>query len=385
MPATSPKVSFYAASRDQFVADGQKVTGGRRNFSSDWPGTFCAARHFGVSAKKNGELCAEVIGHRHGAYGVAVCAGDHHCSGGGQFRRLEGPEFKPDGRTSEFGDEHFNVDQVIVTDPAEEVAFDVNARQMVALAGFIANAERAQELDFGGFKVAEHGRVMDVAAGVCIDEADARLEAEGLTLGHTSTMSCWPVTPSCASAGKLCDNVATTMKPSRRVFLGAGAATPVLITAIQPAAQAVEPGTKATLKIVMDLIIPASDGMPSASEAGGISYLERLMQQEQAAASEIAKGLEVAEAFSQRAFKKRFDQLAKSDQIAVLKEMENTAPRAFDGLRAYVYESYYTQPAIRRLIGYELYPTDHAGPQMKPFDDSILASVRKMPKLYRDA
>ena len=31
-----------------------------------------------------------------------------------------------------------------------------------------------------------------------------------------------------------------------------------------------------------------------------------------------------------------------------------------------------------------LHPTNESGPHMKPFDDSVLAKVRKMPKLYRE-
>jgi hypothetical protein len=182
-----------------------------------------------------------------------------------------------------------------------------------------------------------------------------------------------------------CDTVSDKMKPTRRVFLGASTATPVLISAIQAAAQALPQDTQSALKTVMDLIIPASDGMPSASEAGGLIYLENLMQRDKDTATRITKGLDVAEALSERSFKRSFSQLERNDQIAVLKNMEDTALGVFDALRAYVYESYYTRPAIWKLIGYELFPTDHIGPPLKPFDDSLLANVQKMPKLYRDA
>jgi hypothetical protein len=175
------------------------------------------------------------------------------------------------------------------------------------------------------------------------------------------------------------------MKPSRRVFLGASAASPVLISGIQPATQVLAQDTKEPLRIVMDLIIPASDGMPSASEAGGLAYLENLIQRNKDVATDITKGLEVAEAFSERSFKKPFSQLEKNEQIAVLKDMEHTAHGVFDALRAYVYESYYTRPAIWKLIGYELFPTIRVGPHLNPFDEAVLANVRKMPKLYRDA
>lgn len=176
------------------------------------------------------------------------------------------------------------------------------------------------------------------------------------------------------------------MDPTRRIFLGVGIAVPALVTTIQPAqARVLEPNAQAALQTIMDLIIPASDGMPSASQAGGLTYLEGVMQRETVVATDITKSLAVAQAFSNRSFQKPFGELSQHDQIAVLQQMEADANGVFDLLRAYVYESYYTQPAIWKLIGYELYPTDHMGPHLKPFDESLIADVRKFSKLYRDA
>lgn len=175
------------------------------------------------------------------------------------------------------------------------------------------------------------------------------------------------------------------MKATRRVFLGASTAAPVLISTIQPAVRASAQDVQSTLKTVMDLMIPESDGMPSASQAGGLTYLESLMLRDKDAAADITKGLAVIEAFSERLFQGPYNQLERKDQIAVLKDMENVAPGVFDALRAYVYESYYTQPAIWKRIGYELYPTDHMGPHLKPFDDSLLDKVRKMTPFHRQA
>ena len=175
------------------------------------------------------------------------------------------------------------------------------------------------------------------------------------------------------------------MGPTRRAFIRAGAVAPVLITAIQPAPVQVDANPHVTLKIIMDLMIPASDGMPCASEAGGLSYLAGLMQRDKVAAADLTNALDVAEAFSERAFQKPFGQLTAQEQTAVLKQMESDANGPFDLLRAYVYESYYTQSSVWKLIGYELYPTDHAGPQLQAFDESLIAKVRSRPKLYRDA
>src|ERR1700761_2922125 len=74
-------------------------------------------------------------------------------------------------------------------DDAPEVTLDMDSREVVTAPGIIADAERPQEFNFGRFKIAEHGGVVNPAAGVGVDEADARLEAEGFGVGHLLTMS----------------------------------------------------------------------------------------------------------------------------------------------------------------------------------------------------
>jgi len=165
------------------------------------------------------------------------------------------------------------------------------------------------------------------------------------------------------------------MKWTRRKFLEASAAGPVmapfaagLITTIEAAPiDTLNEGERKALHTAMDEIIPAGDGMPSATDAGGIEYLERVMRQE----------LEVAKAIR--------GLLAELKVHKALSEFEAKAPTEFARLRDLVYESYYTQPKIWKLLGYENYPTDHKGPHLAPFDESILAEVRSKPKFYREA
>ncbi len=176
------------------------------------------------------------------------------------------------------------------------------------------------------------------------------------------------------------------MSETRRKFLQTGVVVSSLLSEIRPLTAAVfDPAARTTLTLVMDIMIPAGDGMPSASEAGGLAYLDRVSQHDQDAAAAISEGLAVLDAFSAKRFEKPFRDLASADRIAALRAMEQAAPAQFAALRDFVYESYYTQPHIWKLIGYELYPTDHAGPHMQPVDESLLDGVRKMPKLYREA
>lgn len=139
------------------------------------------------------------------------------------------------------------------------------------------------------------------------------------------------------------------------------------------------------LRATMDEIIPASDGMPSASEAGGVDYLTRLAGKNPRIEKELQKSLGALELLSLKQFGKQFTSLAPAVRVEALKKFEAQRPRQnFVKLRDHVYEAYYTQPRVWKLLGYLFYPTNGPGPHMKPFDPASLDKVRKMPKLYRE-
>lgn len=172
------------------------------------------------------------------------------------------------------------------------------------------------------------------------------------------------------------------MKWTRRGFLAASAAVPLIaIETRGAAASPFDERDRSILHAAMDEIIPARDGMPAASEIGGVAYLERVA----AGDAEVANDIRTALAALQKCSEQPFDQLDHDARVATLKKLESQEPIQLAHLRDYVYESYYTQPRVWKLIGYEFYPTDRPGPHMKPFDESILDEVRKMPKLYREA
>lgn len=168
---------------------------------------------------------------------------------------------------------------------------------------------------------------------------------------------------------------------SRREFLATTAAVPLIAIESRAAGPVFNERERGVLQAAMNEIIPAGDGMPAASEAGGVAYLERVAGADANVAVEIRNALTALAKCSENGF----ETLDREARIAALKKLEAGNPVEFAHLRDYVYESYYTQPKIWKLIGYEFYPTDHPGPHMEPFDESILADVRKRPKLYREA
>ena len=71
-------------------------------------------------------------------------------------------------------------------------------------------------------------------------------------------------------------------------------------------------------------------------------------------------------------------------RIILLKQYEKTKPEFFQVLVNFVYESYYTNEEVWKLIGYEPYPTLSAGPKMAPFDPDLLERVKNVSPFYID-
>lgn len=140
-----------------------------------------------------------------------------------------------------------------------------------------------------------------------------------------------------------------------------------------------------TLTGVVDEIIPAGEGMPSASEAGVLRYFRQLAGQMPDLPQTLGRALEAVEESNRERFTAPFLELSEPQRVEVLEEFEGTDPDVFFELRNLVYEAYYVQPAVWERLGYEPYPTGEAGPRMDPFDPAALDRVRSSPALYREA
>ncbi len=182
---------------------------------------------------------------------------------------------------------------------------------------------------------------------------------------------------------------------SRRKFLGTGLLGVTRIYLVKtiawlPAASAAASSVfsakqRATLLAAMDEVIPFGDGMPSASQAGCLDYLERLAKNEKNVQKQLSDVLSRLDTLARSERKRDFMQLPSEHRVSILSELESsTAMAAFRNLRDLVYEAYYTQRAVWKLIGFEFYPPERPGPLAAPFDEAVLARVRLMPKLYRE-
>lgn len=166
----------------------------------------------------------------------------------------------------------------------------------------------------------------------------------------------------------------------------AGIALPTLSCspADQEIALAPLPLDERTLTAVIDEIIPAGEGMPSASEAGVVRYFRQIVDQLPDLTESLGGALEAVENESHERFESPFLDLSESERVEVLEQLATAGPAIFGGLSTLVYEAYYVQPTVWELIGYEPYPTGEAGPVMDPFDEAALDRVRSMPPSYRE-
>lgn len=140
-----------------------------------------------------------------------------------------------------------------------------------------------------------------------------------------------------------------------------------------------------TLGAAADVIVPAGRRMPPASVVGAAGYIARIAAADQALRQQLLDGLERIESNARTTHGSRFDLLPVARQAEVLADLErtNTPPSFFPMLRDLVYEAYYTQPRVQKLIGYSFRSGRRRTAPVEPFDEQLVARVRRQKAIYR--
>jgi len=99
----------------------------------------------------------------------------------------------------------------------------------------------------------------------------------------------------------------------------------------------------------------------------------------------LTEGLKAIEVAGSRTDRGGFADLPDSDQTSVLERVESDRPEFFQFLVQQTYAGYYTNGRVLRAKGLSESPPQPVGHEMPPFDESLLAGVRKRGKAYRDA
>jgi Gluconate 2-dehydrogenase subunit 3 len=140
-----------------------------------------------------------------------------------------------------------------------------------------------------------------------------------------------------------------------------------------------------TLGAAADVIIPAEGRMPAATAAGVVRYIERVAGTDQRLAGLLLEGLGAIDAQAVATPGRRFDLAGADEQLAIIERIEKTdVPTGFfPALRDLVYEAYYTQSRIQKLLGYNFRSGRRRTAPLEPFDEERLARVRQMAPMYR--
>lgn len=136
------------------------------------------------------------------------------------------------------------------------------------------------------------------------------------------------------------------------------------------------------LKKATDIVIPANEKMPSASQVGSLSYILKILEELPELTPLFVSLTDKIDLHSEKEWKSNFTDLSYEQGYQVLTFMEETEPELFKVLKDFTYESYYTNTEVYELINYVPYPTGSSGPEMEAFDIKLLDRVRTIPPFY---
>jgi hypothetical protein len=140
-----------------------------------------------------------------------------------------------------------------------------------------------------------------------------------------------------------------------------------------------------TLRAAADAIIPAQGPMPAASAVGAVRYVERIARTDPVLAALLLDGLRAVESQATTTQSTRFHLIGMDQQAEILARLEkgDTPVGFFAALRDLVYEAYYTQPRIQKLLGYDFRSGRRRTAPLQPFDEQRVSRLRQMTPLYR--
>src|SRR5215469_6275473 len=104
------------------------------------------------------------------------------------------------------------------------------------------------------------------------------------------------------------------------------------------------------LSSAIDVIIPATDGMPSATAAGAVRYLQDLCWQYPTIRDELHRFLDSLDRASVEKLHREFSLISEGERIQLAKSLEQQDATGFSRFVAYAYEAYYTRQRVLGLI-----------------------------------
>ena len=135
------------------------------------------------------------------------------------------------------------------------------------------------------------------------------------------------------------------------------------------------------LTLAQDELVPAFGGLPAAGTLGAALTVDGYLAERSQLRRPVLTALRAIEV---AAGEQSLADRNAAERVAVLRQAEADAPQAFAELVRQTYNAYYTRPDVQATLGIDQ-PPQPAGFELPAFDESRLARVRTMGKLWRDA
>lgn len=131
------------------------------------------------------------------------------------------------------------------------------------------------------------------------------------------------------------------------------------------------PSSRRTLEAVCATLIPAADGMPSAAATQAPAYVLRRSATDADAARNLSNAMETLDRSARQRFQSAFARLPDAHRILILRTCERASPDLFSWLVTTVYEGYYTDAWVLRLLDARCEPPQAVS------TEALLAPVRR--------
>ena len=134
---------------------------------------------------------------------------------------------------------------------------------------------------------------------------------------------------------------------------------------------------------ILNIIIPKSDGFPSAGEIEVYNHIDNILSDSPYLKRIFIEGLNSIQYESNILFKKDFISLNNSEKNIVLKNIEQIKTDFFNALILHTYNGYYTNNIVLNLLGPHARPPQPLGYDIEEGDLSSLEVVKSRGIIYR--
>ncbi len=135
------------------------------------------------------------------------------------------------------------------------------------------------------------------------------------------------------------------------------------------------------LTMVQDELVPAHGDLSAAGTLGAAQTVDAYLAERPQLRHPVLTALRAVEVIAGGT---PFVELDSERRVDVLRRVECADPESFSELVKQTYNAYYTRPDVQASLGIDG-PPQPVGFELPAFDESRLARVRGMGKLWRDA